>query len=75
MRIELPKGCPSNVATRALEMIQQVEAGEIRPKRLWCHRQRLAVVEIGYRYRAIKLLSGRWSVVSHECYNKSLHKL
>ncbi|MGL4843852.1 MAG: hypothetical protein ACRC2Y_04435 [Aeromonas veronii] len=73
MRVELCKGIPHQIACKAMELITMAEAGEIRPKALWCNRDNVRVLEIGYRYRALEL-SGKWVVVTHEKYNKLLHK-
>lgn len=70
MRVELAKGIPAKVATKALEELAKVASGDIRPKVLWCRREKIEVLRVGYAYRAVCVDGGCWMVISHERYSK-----
>lgn len=71
MRIILPKGCPQKIAAKVTAELGKYANGEIRPKQLWCRRDDVKVINIGYSYRAVCVNnSDTWEVVSHELYNK-----
>lgn len=75
MRITLPKGCPQKIAAKVTIELSKYANGEIRPKQLWCRRDKVEVINIGYAYRAVCVNdSGIWDVVSHETYNKKYLK-
>ena len=68
VRIEAQKGICPKVIKKATRMIEQVEAGIIRPRVLTCNKAK--VLTVGW-YRAIKIPSKKsWLVCTHEKYNK-----
>lgn len=67
--IEVHKGICSKVVDKAIALIEQVESGLLRPKKIIANKAR--VIEIDRRHRAIKQASkDYWYVCTHEKYNK-----
>lgn len=74
MKIIFPKKFPQDIAKKALNELAKVEAGLVRPRKLWCTAVEVKVVDIGLRYRAWSDKEGVWEVMSHESYNKKLNQ-
>lgn len=70
MNVVIAKGTPHKVVVKAMEELQKVANGVIRPKVLWCRREKVQVLKVGYSHRAVCVDGGKWNVISHETYNK-----